>query len=407
MTMQRLLPATPLRVAVLTLALSAGSIDASYAQRDGRGEPRGPRLSFPLSTLPLEIAAPASNPQTPAKIDLGRLLFWDPILSGNREVACATCHHPDFGYAEDLDISIGVDGAGLGHRRQFVTAAPIPFVKRNSQTLLNTAFNGIDPTGQYDPASAPMFWDLRAASLETQALIPIVTYEEMRGRAYAEEAALASVVARLENIPAYRAMFADAFGGREPVTAENLGRALAAFQRTLIANDSPYDRYMRGDKTAMTAIQVRGMQAFQDIGCISCHNGPMFSDYKPHVLGVRGTSKLEVPDDGIDHTHAFRTPSLRNLAYTAPYMHNGRFDDLDDVLEFYDRRAGGRGGRGRRDGGRDGVTRDQLDPLLRGLGDPDDFERELLEFLDALNDESFDRTVPESVPSGLNPGGRI
>jgi cytochrome c peroxidase len=405
MNIKRRLSATSLLVVMLTLLL--GSI-ASHAQRDGRGdggrrEPRGPRLSFPLSTLPLEVAAPANNTQSPAKIDLGRLLFWDPVISGNQEVACATCHHPEYGYAEDLDISIGVDGAGLGHRRQFVTADPIPFVKRNSQTLLNTAFNGIDPSGNYDPASAPMFWDLRAESLEAQALIPLITFEEMRGRAYSEEDALDSVVARLREIPEYRAMFADAFGGAQPVTAENLGRALAAFQRTLIANDSPYDRYMRGDKSAMTAIQVRGMQAFQDIGCISCHNGPMFSDYKPHVLGVRGNRKLVVPDEGIEATHAFRTPSLRNLAYTAPYMHNGRFDDLDDVLEFYDRRGGG----GRRGGNRDGLTRDQLDPLLRGLGDPDDFETELLEFLDALNDDSFDRTVPATVPSGLNPGGRI
>jgi len=393
---------------VTTVALFLGLIEASYGQRDGRGDrgsrgPSGPRLSFPLSALPLDFEAPAHNAQEPAKIDLGRFLFWDPILSGNREVACATCHHPDFGYAEDLDISIGVDGAGLGHRRQFVTADPIPFVKRNSQTILNTAFNGIDPSSHYDPASAPMFWDLRAESLEAQALIPIITFEEMRGRAYSEDDALDEVVARLRTIPEYRAMFADAFAGKEPVTADNLGRALAAFQRTLIANNSPYDRYMRGDTAALTETQVRGMQAFQQIGCISCHNGPMFSDYKPHVLGVRGNRKLPVPDDGIEHTHGFRTPSLRNLAYTAPYMHNGRFDDLDDVLEFYDRRAGG----GRRGGQRDGLTRDQLDPLLRGLGDVDDHERELLEFLKALNDDSFDRTVPTNVPSGLKPGGRI
>ena len=116
---------------VLMLALSLGLIETSHGQRDGRGDGadrgrRGPRLSFPLSALPLDVAAPSDNAQNPAKVDLGRLLFWDPILSGNKEVACATCHHPRFGYAEDLKLSIGIDGTGLGHRRHFSTADPIP-----------------------------------------------------------------------------------------------------------------------------------------------------------------------------------------------------------------------------------------------------------------------------------------
>lgn len=406
MKMKRRVSATLMLVVVLSLSL--GLVEASHGQRDGRGDraergQRGPRLSFPLSALPLEAVAPANNAQGPAKVELGRLLFWDPILSGNQEVACATCHHPRFGYAEDLDISIGVDGAGLGPSRHFANADPIPFVKRNSQTILNSAFNGIDPWGRYDPATAPMFWDLRAEGLEAQAMLPIITLEEMRGRTYSEEDALDTIVARLRTISEYRSMFTDAFAGARPITAENLGRALAAFQRTLIANNSPYDRYMRGDATAMTAIQIRGMEQFQRIGCISCHNGPMFSDYKPHVLGIRDNRKLLASDDGIDHSYAFRTASLRNLAYTAPYMHNGRFRDLDDVLEFYDRR----GRRGRRGARNENSARAQLDPLLSALGDVDDHERELLEFLKALNDDSFDQTVPASVPSGLKPGGRI
>lgn len=183
-------------------------------------------------------------------MDLGRLLFWDPILSGNEAVACGTCHHPDFGYAERLDISIGVDGTGLGSKRRFATPDPIPFVKRNSQTILNTAFNGIDPQGRYDPATAPMFWDVRAEGLEAQAVLPIITLEEMRGHAYSEEDALDGVVARLRAVPEYEALFTRAFDGGQATTAENLGRALAAFQRTLLANDSPYDRYMRGDASA-------------------------------------------------------------------------------------------------------------------------------------------------------------
>jgi len=401
--MKRFFPAT-LAVAAI-VALTIGIVAPSEGQRDGRRDgrdrgPRGPIAFFAMAALPLTVASPQDNPQTPAKVALGRLLFWDPILSGNQEVACATCHHPEFGYAEKLDLSIGVDGAGLGSKRHFATANPISVVKRNSQTILNTAFNGIDLEGRYDPGTAPMFWDLRADGLEAQALLPIVTFEEMRGHAYAEEDALDNVMARLRMYPEYEALFRHAFGSEPAITAENLGRALAAFQRSLLANDSPYDRYLRGDSAAMTQAQIRGMRQFERVGCINCHNGPMFSDYKLHVLGIPDSRKLTVSDDGVDHSYAFRTPSLRNLAYTAPYMHNGIFADLDDVLDFYD-------DRGRRGNRNPLLARDQLDPLLRALDDVDDNEQALIEFLNTLNDDSFDRTIPAQVPSGLNPGGRI
>ena len=147
--------------------------------------------------LPAEARGPADNPSTPAKVKLGRLLFWDPILSGRKDVACATCHHPDLGYADNIDVSIGVNGVGLGGRRRFEEPNTIPFVKRNSQTILNVAFNGLDQTGHYDPVAAPMFWDLRVSGLEAQALEPIESLEEMRGDAYREADALKEVVARL------------------------------------------------------------------------------------------------------------------------------------------------------------------------------------------------------------------
>jgi cytochrome c peroxidase len=126
----------------------------------------------------------------------------------------------------------------------------------------------------------------------------------------------------------------------------------------------------------------------------------MFSDYKLHVLGIPDNSKLTESDDGVDHSYAFRTPSLRNLDLTAPYMHNGIFSDLDDVLDFYDD-FGRRGNRNLH------LQREQVDPLLRTLDDVDDNEQALIEFLNALNDDSFDKTIPAQVPSGLNPGGRI
>ena len=142
-----------------------------------------------FAALPLEAPAPADNPTTPERVALGRLLFWDPILSGQKDVACATCHHPDFGYSDGLDLSIGANGVGLGAARAFAAGHPPRLVKRNSQTVLNVAFNGLTSAGDSTPAAAPMFWDLRVRSLEAQALEPLKALEEMRGGAYPEDRA--------------------------------------------------------------------------------------------------------------------------------------------------------------------------------------------------------------------------
>jgi cytochrome c peroxidase len=363
-----------------------------------------------LSALPQFVQAPSDNPANSQKEDLGRLLFWDPILSGNRDVACASCHHPRSGYAEDRDLSIGVNGVGLGRNRRFQSPNSIPLVKRNSPTILNVGFNGINQASQYNPTGAPTFWDMRVASLESQALEPIKSFEEMRGDAYPEDKAIETVVARLNAIPEYRALFAKAFGSENAVTGENLGKAVAAFERQLLATDSPFDRYMRGDRTAMTAGQIEGMRRFERVGCSECHNGPMFSDYKLHVLGVPDNRKLAKSDNGfpdngkrassnienVDKPYAFRTASLRNLRYTAPYMHSGVFDTLLDVLEFYDDVPEN-----------PNVGRREVDPLARRLDDPDDEAGAIITFLEALNDDTFDKVIPSRVPSGLPPGGRI
>jgi cytochrome c peroxidase len=379
------------RVTVVLVFLALVTAGVLRTAETGRAQPAS-------RALPQDARHPATNPSDARKVALGRLLFWDPILSGRKDVACATCHHPSFGYAENLDLSIGVNGLGLGSSRRFQAPNTIPFVKRNSQSILNVAFNGIDQSGRYDPANAPMFWDLRVSGLEAQALEPIESFEEMRGDAFGEAEALEAVTARLAGIPEYRTLFSRAFGGSRAVTAENVGKALAAFQRTLNANHSPFDRYMRGDLTAMTPDQVRGMEQFDRAGCANCHSGPMFSDFKPHVLGVPDNAKLTDSDAGIAGSYAFRTPSLRNLRYTAPYMHSGTFQTLQDVLGFY--RAG------RRRPQNPSVRRDQLDPLLGqvnvGRGNFD-----IIAFLNALNDDGFDKTIPARVPSGLTPGGNI
>ncbi len=200
-------------------------------------------------------------------------------------MACASCHHPEFGYAESLPLSIGVNGEGLSERRRFTGNNDIPFTKRNSQTLLNTAFNGIDENGEYSPSDAPMFWDLRAKGLEEQALMPIKTLEEMRGHGFNEEVIAHEIERRLQSISEYRKLFKNVFG-EKAITAVNISKALASFQRSLLANNSRFDKYMRGDKSAMSTREIEGMQLFMNVGCARCHNGPMLSDYKTHVLGV-------------------------------------------------------------------------------------------------------------------------
>ncbi len=252
-----------------------------------------------------------------------------------------------------------------------------------------------------------MFWDLRVRSLEAQALEPLKALDEMRGSAYPEDRALAAAVSRLNGIAEYRRLFARAFADGEPMTDRNLGRALAAFQRTLVASNSPFDRYMRGETTALSPEQILGMERFQSVGCINCHNGPMFSDFEPHVLAVPDNPRLAESDSGVSKTYAFRTPSLRNLSATAPYMHSGVFATLPDVIGFYRRiSGGGRGGFGGRRTNPQ-VSRDQVDPLARQLNMRGRGQPELLEFLRALSDPTFDRTVPERVPSGLPVGGRL
>lgn len=350
-----------------------------------------------ISALPLSAADPADNLRTPQKVELGKALFYDPVLSGTRQVACATCHHPEFGYADGLELPIGVGGKGQGADRRFQAGAAPVFTRRNAPSLLNVAFNGLDVNGHYDPATAPMFYDLRARSLEAQALVPIATLEEMRGSRIAPAAAVDSALARLRAIPAYRTAFESAFNSADAISATNLGKALAAYERTLLANNAPFDRYRRGDRTALNDAQKRGLVLFLQNGCNQCHKGAMFSDYQTHVLGVGTHPKLGTPDQGQGGTHAFRTPTLRNLTLTAPYMHSGQQATLADVLVFYDLI-------------KDGIQLDpnvqvsQLDPLLKARVTRSD---DLIEFLRSLTDENFDKTVPARVPSGLSVGGEL
>jgi cytochrome c peroxidase len=379
---------------VSILAAATLSVGVAACQK----EADGPADANDLAALPLTASTPAANASSPAKIVLGRALFWDPVLSGGKDVSCASCHHPANGYADGLDLAIGENGQGLGVARRFRVPNTIPFGQRNTSTVLNAAFNGLTASGVVDPTTAPMFWDSRAQSLETQSVMPVATFEEMRGHQYTEGAALDSVVARLRRIPAYATLFDAAFAEPNPVTATNLGKALACFQRTLLATDSPFDQYMRGDKTALSAQQVQGMNAFVASGCAKCHSGPMLSDYQLHVLGVADNAKNTTSDAGANNTYAFRTPSLRNVALTAPYMHSGTLRTLQDVLIFYDP------GRGQAPSANPRVPVSQRDPLFPDrVTDP----QAIIAFLNSLTAASYDRTVPTAVPSGLPVGGNI
>ncbi len=358
---------------------------------------RVPETLEVLAALPETAPFPADNPYTLEKAELGRLLFYDPVLSGNKDVSCASCHHPEFGFSDAQEISIGVNGSGTGPSRRFRTPNTIPFVKRNAQTVLNTAFNGFTRHAAADPSAAPMFWDIRVNSLEKQALEPIKALEEMRGDRIPAAAILDLVIKRLNTIPEYRKRFAQAFPETDPVNTTNLAKALATYERTLINPDTRFDRYMRGDKSALSSFEIDGLNAFLRSGCAQCHNGPMFSDYQFHVLSVPDNPKRNSIDSGKDNRFAFRTASLRNLAYTYPYMHSGKFESLQQVLEFYE-------DLGNRKAANPLVSIEQTDTLLRNLS-VNFKEIKLIEaFLGSLSSKKTD-SIPKRVPSGLPPLG--
>lgn len=298
----------------------------------------------PLAALPLS----AENSASSDEIELGRELFFDPVLSATNAISCATCHQPQLGWADGRETGKG-----------FAVLA------RNTPTILNTAFN----------ADGVMFWDNREHTLEAQVLHPIRARDEMRGDACSEREVIDVVVQRVQAIERYRT----AMGGT--VTMPKIAHSIAAFERTLVTPDTPFDRFMRGDKSALAPHQQRGMKVFEESGCIRCHGGPMLSDYKLHVVASLGERQ------------AFRTPSLRNLRHTAPYMHNGRLRTLDEVLLFYEQLMDEVSET--IDGG-DAAVQPPLDPLLKHLKvEPGDF-LDLKAFLDSLSADRYDQRAPFS-----------
>lgn len=405
--------------ACLLLALSV------VACADHAGGPAAPpeepdlRERFDLRTLG-PIPYPDDNQRVEDRIELGRLLFYDPVLAGEKDVSCGVCHHPSFHFADGRPLPVGSGGEGLGPDRDpgasSATGRRIPREPRNSPTVLNSAYNGV--FGPEPRADGTMLWDARLRSLEGQPALPLQVRSEMLGDAYPADAAVDSVLARLRSIPGYVERFRAAFPDRpqgDPaavVDSSTYVRAVAAFVRELAARHSDYDRYVRGEDGALTDRQKRGLELFFDeAGCARCHRGPMLSDFGMVVHGTPqiGPGKDLRPGDDLGRMeetrdpadrYAFRVPTLRNVALTAPYMHDGVFSSLEEVVRFYDRGARPRHER---------ITDDMLDPALRSPLDLTEAEIEaLVAFLHSLTDPgtALDprlRSVPESVPSGLTP----
>ncbi len=272
------------------------------------------------SALPRVAPAPADNPTTPAKVELGKMLFFDPRFSADGTVSCFSCHNVMEGGDDHRPTSIGIHAQKGG---------------RNSPTVWNAAFMSVQ------------FWDGRAATLEDQAKGPLVNPIEMGMKD------LTATIERIRRIPGYKATFAKAFGAGDVVTLDNAAKAIAAYERTLITPNSAFDRFVLGDRKALTPQQQRGMQAFASTGCVACHSGAMFSgpampvgtgffqkfpinpatayDAKYRLLEDKG---LAVASGRAEDNALWRVPTLRNLIYTAPYLHNGSVKSLEEMVRL-------------------------------------------------------------------------
>jgi cytochrome c peroxidase len=270
-----------------------------------------------FEALPDKVPVPADNPMSAEKIELGKQLYFEPRISMNGKISCNTCHNVLGSGTDNLQFSKGHEGKLGG---------------RNSPTVWNSAFYSVQ------------FWDGRAASLEDQAKGPMTNPVEMAMPNHDE------VVKVVAGIPGYVSQFDKVFG-KNSVTIDNIVKAIAAFERTLVTPDSPFDKFIKGDKKAMSAAAQRGMDLFQKTGCVACHSGPNFAG--PHLpVGTGFYQKFPtVPDAKLEaefgfskdldryevtkneaDKHLFRVPTLRNIALTYPYFHNGSVKRLEEAV---------------------------------------------------------------------------
>jgi cytochrome c peroxidase len=310
--------------------------------------------------LPDVAPAPADNPTTAAKVELGKMLYFDPRLSSTGTVSCFSCHNVMEGGDDHRPTSIGVHGHVGG---------------RNAPTVWNAAF------------LSTQFWDGRMAALEDQAKGPPANPIEMG------MPNLDAVIGRIRNIPGYKPYFEKAFGTNAPVTLDNAAKAIAAYERTLITPNSAYDKYAKGDTKALTEQQVRGLNAFAEAGCTGCHQGPAFagpalpvgtgffmkfpafpeSPYVAKYDFLSDPGRGGVTKDDADKNF-WRVPGLRNLVYTAPYFHNGQVHTMDEAVRV--------------------MASTQLNKTL-----PDDQVADIVAFLESLTGPFPDQQMPRLPPT--------
>jgi cytochrome c peroxidase len=306
---------------------------------------------------------------SPQEIDLGRYLFFDPALSVDQSVSCATCHNPDKGLGDGLATSQGKDGQNL---------------KRAAPSLYNVGY------------LTKLFWDGRASTLEEQMLEPLFSKDEMGNTPE-------NLIRTINEIENYRKLFAEAFPERnrnQPIALYEITKSIAAFQSTLVSLNSKYDQYAHGYDEALNKNEIEGLNIFRSFvaRCAECHTPPLFTNQQFAVIGSPEPDGLpldpgaEVPFNDKSLRGAFKVPSLRNIAKTAPYMHSGRFKTLRETVQFY---TDGRG---------HAVPEGENLLIHWHIWEPNltDYELDrLVDFLKTLTDESFKPKIPEVLPSGL------
>jgi cytochrome c peroxidase len=329
-------------VALLLLGLVPSTLRPATVHVQSAG------ITVPLGLPP--IPWPADNAYSPARVELGKILFFDGRLSSNGVVSCAFCHEPGHAFAASTPLSKGVNGH-LG--------------VRHSPTLINRAWG------------KAQFWDGRAATLESQVLVPVSNPDEMG-------MSPGAVVQKLREIKGYGPLFAAAFGD-STITFERIAQAIATFERTIVSGNSAYDRYLAGDKSALTKQQKNGLDFFNKKGeCAECHSGPNFTTEKFANLGI-GMDRPH-PDPGQEAVTRkrgdfgkFKIPSLRDLASRAPYMHDGSIKTLGEVLDVY---------------AKGGLPNPHLDTRLTPFYLDEQTKQDLLAFLNSLNGEGWQQITP-------------
>lgn len=299
---------------------------------------------------------PADNPWRREKENLGKILYFDPRLSGSNWISCMTCHNPGLGWGDGL-------ARPLGHGQKELD--------RHSPTIINSGY------------FESQFWDGRAKSLEEQALGPIGSHVEMRQN-------LKELEKELGNIPGYVRLFNKVFP-KEGIKEATIAKAIATYERSIVSKNAPYDKYFAGDKSAMSASSLNGMELFfGKAKCSICHNGPAFTDSGFHNIGVKQHGPLKedlgrynVSKDDFDKG-AFKTPGLRHITRSAPFMHDGSEATLEEVIDFYDR---------------GGDIAENRSPFITPLGLTQQEKKDLVEFMKALEGEPIIVDIPEFPPS--------